>query len=286
MRNLNDLHPDLQVKISTLKKLVKKELGIEIGISECLRTVAEQDALYAKGRTKPGSIVTNCKGSTYSSMHMWGIAFDFYIISDVDGDGNTSDDAFNNATKLFNKVGDIGKRIGLEWGGDWKSIVDLPHFQLPNWGSTTKTLKSKYGTPNKFFITWKTTGTNSTVSTTSKSNNVNQVSFKKLVMGLQMALNKEFGAKLVTDGLMGSKTFKALPTFNKNISKSKPLTTAAVQSLLNWHSCNCGTVDGIWGSKTTTAVKKFQTVHCGLSKADYEFTAGGVSWRKLLNYGK
>ena len=156
MRNVSQLHPTLQKKIIQLQAECKKH-GIIIGIGECLRTVAEQDALYAKGRTKGGSKVTNCQGKDYSSMHQWGVAFDFFLKMDIDGDGSVSDDSFNNATRLFNKVGAIGKKLGLEWGGDWKSPVDLPHFQLPDWGSTASKLKSAYGTPDKFFKTWKNT---------------------------------------------------------------------------------------------------------------------------------
>ena len=153
MRNVSQLHPELKKKVVKLQKECLKA-GIKIKIGECFRTVAEQTALYAKGRTAQGSIVTNAKGNSYSSMHQWGIAFDFFLDMDVDKDGKTSDDAFNNATKLFNKVGAIGKKLGLEWGGDWKSIKDLPHFQLPDWGSTATQLKAKYGTPDKFKATW------------------------------------------------------------------------------------------------------------------------------------
>lgn len=151
-RNVNELHPVLQNKVEELKALCK-ENGITIGISECLRTMAEQNALYAKGRTAPGSVVTNCKGTSYSSMHQWGIAFDFYLDMDVDGDEKKSDDAFNNATRLFDKVGKLGQSIGLEWGGGWRN-KDLPHFQLPDWGSTASKLKSTYGTPATFMATW------------------------------------------------------------------------------------------------------------------------------------
>ena len=154
MRNISQLHPTAQKKAMQLQNECKKQ-GIVIGISECLRTVAEQDALYAKGRTTGGSKVTNCQGKDFSSMHQWGVAFDFYLKMDVDGDGKTSDDAYNNATRLFNQVGAIGKKLGLEWGGGWKSPVDLPHFQLPDWGSTARLLKQQYGTPDKFMKTWK-----------------------------------------------------------------------------------------------------------------------------------
>lgn len=283
MRNINDLHPELQKKIVELKSACTAQ-GIKIGISECLRTVAEQDALYAKGRTTPGSIVTNCKGNTYSSMHQWGVAADFYLIMDVDGDGATADDTFNNSTNLFERVGKIAESIDLEWGGSWKNFKDLPHVQLKTWGSTATLLKKTYGTPEKFFKEWNTSEIAANAIITSTSTNTDTMSFKKLVMELQSALNQEYGftQKLAIDGVPGPKTLSATPNFSKAESKNKPLTTAAVQALLNYHGCNCGTVDGIWGVKTDQAVYKFQKEKCGLTP-DYIFNTGKKSWKKLLN---
>lgn len=149
MRDTKMLHPELQIKLDLLLKACKSE-GIKIAFAETLRTVAEQDALYAKGRSKPGPKVTNAKGEEYRSMHQWGVAADFYLLMDIDGDGTTKDDAYNNAKKTFNRVGKVAKKLGLEWGGDWKSIKDLPHLQLPQWGSTPKKLIAVYGTPKKF----------------------------------------------------------------------------------------------------------------------------------------
>lgn len=145
MRDITKLHPLLQEKATQLVSECVKN-GLIIAIGECVRTVVEQDALYSKGKTKPGIKVTNAKGSTYSSMHQWGIAFDFYR---NDGKG-----AYNDTDGFFTKVGKIGKSIGLEWGGSWISIKDKPHFQLPNWGSTPTKLKKQYGTPDKFMKTW------------------------------------------------------------------------------------------------------------------------------------
>lgn len=146
MRDINRCHPRL---IELSKKLVSacKGQGLIIGIGESFRTKEEQDALYAKGRTAPGNIVTNAKGSSYSSHHQWGTAFDIYR---NDGKG-----VYTDGDGFFEKVGKIGKSIGLEWGGDWKSPVDKPHFQLPDWGSTTTKLKKMYGTPENFMKTWK-----------------------------------------------------------------------------------------------------------------------------------
>lgn len=145
MRDTKALHPRLQLKMAGLKILCDKA-GLKIGISECLRTVAEQDALYAQGRTKPGLKVTNARGSTYSSQHQWGIAFDFYR---NDGKG-----AYDDSGNFFGRVGTLAKQIGLGWGGDWKSPVDKPHIYLKEWGSTTSALRSAYGTPDKFMRTW------------------------------------------------------------------------------------------------------------------------------------
>lgn len=145
MRDVESLHPKLRKKVESIKSLCQKQ-GLFIGIGECLRTEEEQNALFAKGRTQKGSIVTNARGSTYSSMHQWGVAFDFFR---NDGRG-----AYNNSDGFFQKVGEIGKSIGLEWGGDWTSLKDMPHFQLPDWGSTPTKLKKQYGTPENFMKTW------------------------------------------------------------------------------------------------------------------------------------
>lgn len=145
MRDVSALHPELQQKVAGLQALCKKN-GLKIGIGECLRTVEEQDALYAQGRTMPGKKVTNAKGSTYSSQHQWGIAVDFYR---NDGAG-----AFNTSGGFFEKVGALAKTLGLGWGGDWKSPVDRPHLYLPQWGSTAAVLKKQYGTPGRFRETW------------------------------------------------------------------------------------------------------------------------------------
>lgn len=153
MRDITLCHPRLQRIASAWIKACATE-GITVAIGETLRTVAEQDALYAQGRTKPGSIVTNAKGSSYSSQHQWGIAFDFYLKMDVDGDGSVSDDAYNDSTGMFKKAAELAKGLGLAWGGDWRSIVDKPHLYLPDWGSGTNILKQRYGTFEAFKKTW------------------------------------------------------------------------------------------------------------------------------------
>lgn len=233
MRNVSQLHPELQKKVEQLKILCQQN-GITIGISECVRTVAEQDVLYAKGRTMPGKIVTKAKGNTYSSMHQWGVAFDFYLKMDVDGDGSVSDDALNNSTELFNKVGKIGQSIGLEWGGAWKSMKDLPHFQLPNWGSTPAKLKRLYGTPEKFMATWKKKGqtvteSNKITTTTKESEDYNMKTIKKGSKGNAVKVWQIIiGA--AADGIFGSGTESATKTWQGNHG----LTADGIVGKMSW----------------------------------------------------
>ena len=100
-----------------------RDNGITINIISGTRTYAEQDALYAQGRTTAGDIVTNARGG--HSNHNFGIAFDIGVFS-----GNR----YLPESPLYKAVGALGMELGLEWGGNWKTIVDQPHFQLrPAW---------------------------------------------------------------------------------------------------------------------------------------------------------
>lgn len=97
------------------------------------RTIAEQDAIYAQGRTKPGKIVTRARGGY--SWHNYGLAVDIVLIHDVDGDGDYDRAVWDVKTDFDgDKISDwmevvaIFKSYGWEWGGDWK-FSDPPHFQ-------------------------------------------------------------------------------------------------------------------------------------------------------------
>ena len=151
MRDITLCNPRLQSLAHMLIEICA-EAGLYIAISETLRTVEEQNELYAQGRTKPGRIVTNAKGDSYASFHQWGTAFDFYFNDNLGAYNYKSNG--KERVEDFKAVGEIGKSLGLEWGGDWKSPIDKPHFQLPDWGSTTAKIRELYKTPDEFRKTW------------------------------------------------------------------------------------------------------------------------------------
>ncbi|MGM9424964.1 M15 family metallopeptidase [Hydrogenophaga sp. MI9] len=122
--NIATLQPQVQ---GLARALVQKaaDNGIGIKVLSGTRSYAEQDALYAKGRTAPGPKVTNARGG-YSN-HNFGIAFDIGVFS---GGKFLAD------SPKYKAVGVLGMELGLEWGGNWTSIVDQPHFQLrPAWAA-------------------------------------------------------------------------------------------------------------------------------------------------------
>lgn len=274
MNNITALHPRLQALAMKLKEECKKQ-GIHILFSECLRTRAEQDALYAQGRTTPGSVVTNAKGNTYSSQHQWGIAIDFYLDMDVDGDGSKKDDAFNNSTGLFERVGAIAKFLGLGWGGDWTSFKDRPHLYLPDWGSTTAKLKQQYGTPERFMQTWKDGKV--TVDAIQETNAASPTGYERtqFIMDVQRCT----GSKV--DGKAGSETIRNTITISASKNR-KHTVVVPLQKRLNTLGHNCGAVDGIAGPKFTAAVNSYQKNVLGYKNPDGEITAGKKMWKSLL----
>lgn len=109
--------------------------GIIIKVTSATRSFAEQDKLYAQGRTAPGKIVTNAKGGF--SNHNFGIAVDVTIFKGSDDPELAKTPVFE--SPLYKVVGSLGTDLGLEWGGNWTSIKDEPHFQLrPAWAKDMK----------------------------------------------------------------------------------------------------------------------------------------------------
>lgn len=129
------LHPKLRDEALAIYDEI---LAALTGYAACrfaftLRTFAEQDGLYAQGRSKPGKIVTNAKGG--QSYHNYGLAIDIVLLVDKDHNGSFETAAWDEKTDFDgDKVADwmevvaIFKRHGWEWGGDWH-FKDMPHFQ-------------------------------------------------------------------------------------------------------------------------------------------------------------
>jgi hypothetical protein len=114
---LQTLDPSFRIKVELLLSKGLSE-GLRPEIVESRRTEERQKELYEQGRTTPGQIVTQ----TLKSKHIDGLAID---IAQLDDKGNIT---YNASPGFWERMGDIGQELGLEWGGTWKN-KDLPHFQ-------------------------------------------------------------------------------------------------------------------------------------------------------------
>lgn len=123
--NISTLKPEAQKPISNfIARAIKwgNERGVKVVVVEGYRSPERQNELYAQGRTKPGPIVTNARAG--QSRHQSARAVDVAIIKNGKIlEGKEYD-------KYIKELGKMGVAMGLEWGGNFKSIYDPDHFQF------------------------------------------------------------------------------------------------------------------------------------------------------------
>lgn len=124
-------HPELRKRLGQLAEVLAGR-GMQALISDGFRTFAEQDAIFARGRTKPGDIVTNARGG--QSNHNYGLAVDMYPVIDgtvfVDIPKKGASASFKQRFKGTQQaVIDDSENLGL-FSGSHFTRVDMPHVQL------------------------------------------------------------------------------------------------------------------------------------------------------------
>ena len=119
IRDINELLPVAQEACRLFLSECKKE-KLDVLITETYRSQQRQDELYAKGRTEPGDKVTWTKNSRHTSRLAWDIC------------KNKKGEEYSESA-FFASCGAIAKRLGITWGGEWKT-PDMPHFEVgKNW---------------------------------------------------------------------------------------------------------------------------------------------------------
>lgn len=140
-----------------------KRDGVQVVVTSTLRTKDEQAALFAQGRKSLEEVnalrkkagmyeikeylgkdkkihsdneytVTNCngvkksEGGTGRSPHQSGLALD--VVPDLDETDKQVPGWPAPSDQRWNKIADVFKRHGFEWGGDWTDLPDYPHYQF------------------------------------------------------------------------------------------------------------------------------------------------------------
>lgn len=126
---LETLAPEAKEAISAMLELGYKA-GLNPQVHSAYRSPAEQDALYAQGRTKPGKIITNAKGTPVAqSMHCYKLAVDIHFDQNQDSIAEWDEAHYKKLWDLAVEAG-LDKK-GLFWSGLWTGgMREAAHFDM------------------------------------------------------------------------------------------------------------------------------------------------------------
>lgn len=116
LSRLDGIHADLV----RLVKRAAATSNIDFTVLEGMRTLERQKTLVARGASK-----------TMKSRHLTGHAVD--LAPFVDGQVVWAWPLYHKLAVIV-KAAAVDEHVSIEWGGDWRSFKDGPHWQLP-WGT-------------------------------------------------------------------------------------------------------------------------------------------------------
>ena len=124
IERLKGVHPSLVMVVKKCAEIT----NIEFIVTEGLRTLEKQKEYLAKGTT-----------TTLNSKHLTGHAVDLAVWFDKNHDRVVGVDELSWKFEYYKQLADNMKKaaalvgVAIEWGGDWKSFKDGPHYQIdPN----------------------------------------------------------------------------------------------------------------------------------------------------------
>lgn len=150
------LHPSVREEV---EKIITEANSVltsrsQVRITHGLRTFAEQEALYAQGRTRPGKKVTNARGG--QSVHNYGFAVDIVLIIDgKEASWDVKKDWDSDKQSDWMEVVAVFKKYGWNWGGDWVKFKDMPHFEKKGFGDWRALSKMKRDNNNYVILNTK-----------------------------------------------------------------------------------------------------------------------------------
>ena len=110
---LDRLHPDARAFFLDVARRAAAE-GIALRWTSGRRSYAEQNKLYAQGRTTPGPIITGARGCM--SWHVQGRAVDFEPTPRTEAS--------------YARVGALAVELGGKWGGSFSNLRDIGHIEF------------------------------------------------------------------------------------------------------------------------------------------------------------
>lgn len=126
MNKIDTLEPEFKEKVQLLLTNINNVTGRKWVVVSGRRTMKEQAALYAQGRTTAGKVVT--KAPAGSSAHNFGLAADLAPLKLDDSDVD-----WNAPRSLWQAMADMAVGIGLTAGFYFTTIFDAPHVESKDW---------------------------------------------------------------------------------------------------------------------------------------------------------
>lgn len=119
------LFPEFRRRLQSMLDDAQQNHAANYWVVSGFRTYAEQDELFAQGRTAPGKQVTRANGG--QSAHNFGIAADLCLDGVVERKGLQPDWR----PESYELLRELAPRHRLVWGGAWQT-PDMPHVQMPD----------------------------------------------------------------------------------------------------------------------------------------------------------
>jgi len=119
LSRLDGVHPDL---VKVVKRAIK-DTSVDFSVVEGVRTLAKQREYFTKG-----------KSTTMNSRHLAGtngLSHAVDLAPWINGEIDWVHPQGWNAIAKAMKMAALNMGVSLEWGGDWHTFVDKPHWQLP-----------------------------------------------------------------------------------------------------------------------------------------------------------
>lgn len=127
-RRIEDLHPLMRPRVQAWLAACR-DAGLDVLVYCTVRSWAEQAALYAQGRTAPGSIVTHARAG--ESAHNHALALDFVPL--VAGKAQWAAPTPARPRPEWTQAVELAERAGLESASRWPRFREWPHLQMPAW---------------------------------------------------------------------------------------------------------------------------------------------------------
>lgn len=128
---LDSLEAPFRAKVIELLERAEEKTGRKWVITAGRRTKAEQDALYALGRTAHGKVVTKAKAG--QSAHNYGLAADLAPLKE-----GSSEIDWDAGRLIWKYMADEAVKLGLTAGYYFRNLFDGPHVEDDSWHERKK----------------------------------------------------------------------------------------------------------------------------------------------------